>query len=216
MMCKKLVVLSLVVVFASSAIAVPPGYTPIHHWALEEGIGQNGQSANGGTAYDSIGTKHGTIYGLTWVEPGLNSTGSVLDQERDNWGEAVDIPTLHGEITGSFAVEAYIKAESWPESWQGSIFSNLNDDGVNCTGFQLRAGARNDQAGWDPNKGVLGFVIGSRHDTTNNPIWQCQESWQPGDPMSGPGLMDLGVEYHVMATYDAGTGEMAVWINGIL
>ena len=186
----------------------PP--VPIHHWAMEEGVGQIGTSADGQTTADSgtPGGNPGTIYGLTWAA-GLNGTGACLDQERDNWGEAVDIPTLHGEITGSFTVEAYIKAESWNESWQNSIFSNLNDDGSNRTGFQLRAGARNDQEGWDPTKAVLGFVIGSRDDITNAPIWQTLES-----SLDGP-YLELDTEYHVMGVYDADTGEMSIYVDGV-
>lgn len=149
-MCKKImimVVLSLLVVFGSSAIAVEP----IHYWSMEEGIGKISRSADGETT-ENTGSESGhdgTIYGLAWA-PGLNGTGSCLDHERKSWGEAVDIPTFSGDITGSFTVEAWIKAESWPESWQGAIFSNLYDNGTNRTGFELRAGARNDQGGMGP------------------------------------------------------------------
>ncbi len=200
-MCRKLIVLCLVVVFCSSA-----GATVIHQWSMEEGSG--GTTANTGT----MGAGHdGTIYGLSWTG-GLNGTTAALDHERDNWGEAVDIPTIQGDITGSFTVEAWIKAESWAESWQGPIFSNMGwvdtgtpDDGLGQNyGFQLRAGARNDQAGWDPTKAVLGFVIaGQDH------MWQDQDSLASGI------FLDLNTEHHVKGTYDAVTGIMAIYIDGV-
>ncbi|HMA83474.1 MAG TPA: LamG-like jellyroll fold domain-containing protein [Candidatus Thermoplasmatota archaeon] len=103
----------------------------ISYWNFDENSGT--------TAFDSIGSKNGKIYGASWTD-GVNGSGLVFDG-NDDYVRISNYPNLQTDFT----IEAWIKTNDNEEEGQ-RIFA---DDENNTNGYALSLG--------DPGMGAVRF-----------------------------------------------------------
>ena len=103
----------------------------LSYWNLDENSGT--------TAFDSIGSKDGEIYGASWAD-GVNGSGLAFDGNDDYVGIS-NYPNLQTDFT----IEAWIKTNDNEEEGQ-RIFA---DDENNTNGYALSLG--------DPGTGAIRF-----------------------------------------------------------
>ncbi|MCU0877618.1 MAG: hypothetical protein MUF06_07545, partial [Pirellulaceae bacterium] len=139
------------------------------------------------TAADSVGTNHGTLINGTGYATGQVGSAFRLDGVDDRIGVA-DAPTL--ALTGSISIEAWVKANAYPAEGSGhGLILFRGDDRGGLDPYQLTLGE----------DGLIKFQI---------------SSLSGGAGVQAP--LPVGQFVHVAGTLDDATGEMKLYLNGVL
>ncbi|MHC4111797.1 MAG: LamG-like jellyroll fold domain-containing protein [Planctomycetota bacterium] len=156
---------------------LPP---PVSHWKFDEGSGT--------TAYDSVGTNDGTVFGATWTTGQVDSALSF-----DGVDDYVDIPydaSLDINASQGISVSVWFKLNSYPAGWnQGPIFGLFDSTDESVKNYLFI------------DKPLYGNLI-----TWDQypPSWGFIKSIKP----------DLDTWYHVAVVEDS--SYRAIYINGSL
>jgi len=149
-----LIVLIFLLVLPTSVYAYetcPEGM--VSYWKFDEGSGD--------TAVDSVGTNHGTIYGavrtIGMVNGGLSFDGNEWVPYGDDYVNIPDDDSLDFGAGQDFSLEAWIKAETEQESYQGQILAKLtpygHPAGKRAYGYAMMVRGVQD----NDNRGKIGF-----------------------------------------------------------
>jgi hypothetical protein len=152
----------------------------VSHWKFDEGSGT--------TAYDSVGTNDGTVYGATWTTGQINGALSF-----DGVDDYVDIPynsNLDRNASEGISLSVWFKLNSYPAGWnQGPIFGLFDS---------ADAGAKN-----------YLFI--------DKPLYGNLITWDQYPPSYGwikSIKPDLDTWYHIAVVEDS--SYRAIYINGSL
>jgi hypothetical protein len=198
----------------------------LSYWSFDE---TNGTPANA-NVLDSVGTNHGTLTGTAVHTTGIRGLGAGLftnvSSQAVNLGSGLS-------ATAGITISALIKPE-----WDGNLFSAdsiyYKNDSSNRISLEFQRDAAALSA--DPpvsgqNPQVLSFALntGGTVKELDMPLGVNLAALPNGTANAGriyltsPGgtlgpndvVLKDGDAHHVAATYDVGTGEKAIWIDGI-